>query len=178
MGGPASVDHPVVVTALTKGDDDMDYRVLGLSPASFQPLFDLSDDELAARGAARRIADEANAFPCRVSLEDAAVGEELLLLPFRHHDCRSPYQAAGPIYVRRNAREAYCAVNTIPEQQRRRLLSVRAYDAEGWMVGADVTPGEGLEALVLRLLANPAAAYLHVHNARPGCYACRIDRAS
>lgn len=155
----------------------MDYRVMGLSPAPFRRLFDLSDEELAARGAVRRIADEVNAFPCRVSLEDAAVGEELLLLPFRHHDCRSPYQAAGPIYVRRNAGEIYNAVNTIPEQQRRRLLSVRAYDAEGWMVGADVTPGDSLESLVRRLLENPAASYLHVHNARAGCYACRIERA-
>lgn len=155
----------------------MDYRVTGLSPAPFRALFDLSDEELAARGAVRRIANEPHAFPCRVSLEDAAVGEELLLLPFRHHDCRSPYQATGPIYVRRNAREVYSAVNTIPEQQRRRLLSVRAYDAEGWMVDADVTPGDGLEAIARRLLEIPAAAYLHVHSARAGCYACRIERA-
>jgi len=155
----------------------MDYRVRGLSPELFQSLFGLSDSELAARGIARRIADEPNAYPCRVSLEDAAPGDELLLLPFRHHDVASPYQAAGPIYVRRNAGVAYDGINTIPEQQRRRLLSVRAYDAAGWMVGADVTPGENLEAVALRLLAHPKANYLHVHNARPGCYACRIERA-
>ena len=115
---------------------------MGLSPTPFQALFDLSDEELAARGAARRIADEPHAFPCRVSLEDAAVGEELLLLPFRHHDCRSPYQAAGPIYVRRNAREIYSAVNTIPEQQRRLLFGprLRRRRMDG---GADVTPGDG-----------------------------------
>ena len=28
-----------------------------------------------------------------------------------------------------------------------------------------------------RLFADPAVSYIHVHNARPGCYSGRIDRA-
>lgn len=155
----------------------MDFRVMGLSPEPFASLFHVPEAELQARGAARRFADEPNAYPCRVSLEDASVGEELLLLTYRHHEGPSPYQAAGPIYVRRLASVRYDAVNVIPEQLRRRFLSVRAYDAAGWMLDADVTPGERLEALIQRLFGHAAVHYLHVHNARPGCYACRIERA-
>lgn len=34
-----------------------------------------------------------------------------------------------------------------------------------------------LEAAVQRLFADPAIAYLHVHNAKPGCYNCSVVRA-
>ena len=60
---------------------------------------------------------------------------------------------------------------------RRRLLSVRAFDDAGMMLDADITEGTELEALIERLLANDAAAYLHVHFAKRGCYAARIERA-
>ena len=65
----------------------------------------------------------------------------------------------------------------MPEQQRVRLLSVRAYDADGIMRDAEVAPGAELEALVGRFFRRPGVAYLHAHNARRGCYACRVDRA-
>ena len=64
----------------------------------------------------------------------------------------------------------------IPDQQRRRLLSVRAYDATDTIVDAEVASGTELETLIGRFFADPRVAYLHVHNARRGCYACRVDR--
>ena len=155
----------------------MNYRVLGLSPDLFAPLFELTEEELAARGAVRRIADEPNAFPCRVTLEDAAPGEELLLLPYRHHVGPSPYQASGPIYVRRAARAAFNALNEVPAMQLRRLSSVRAYDAAGFLVVADVVPGTDLVGLIQKFLGTREVEWLHVHNARPGCYAFRVERA-
>jgi hypothetical protein len=155
----------------------MNYRVLGLSPDPFAPLFDLADEELAVRGAVRRVADEPNAFPCRVTLEDAAPGEELLLLPYRHHVGPSPYQSSGPIYVRRAARAAFDAVNQVPPMQLRRLSSVRAYDAAGLLVVADVVAGTDLEGLIRKFLGRTEVERLHVHNARPGCYAFRVERA-
>ena len=84
--------------------------------------------------------------PCRVSLRDAAVGETSILLHYPHQTAAtSPYRASGPIYVREGVTEAASFVNHVPAQQRIRLLSVRAYDADGIMVDADVTPGEDLE---------------------------------
>jgi len=155
----------------------MAYRVRGLSPDPFVPLFQLTDDQLAPRGAVRCFADEPNGFPCRVSLEDALPGEEVLLLPYRHHDVSSPYQSSGPIYVRRNATTPYDRIDEIPRMQLGRLTSVRAYDASGFLVESDVVPGTDVDRLARRFLENPKVDYLHVHNARPGCFAFRIDRA-
>lgn len=146
----------------------------GLDPTPFLPLFALSDDELAARAIRRRIVDERPGVPCRISLDDAAIGEEVLLLPFRHHDVATPYRSDGPIYVRRAPRARF--ENVLPPVFATRLLSLRAYDADGMMVTADVTPGTEARALIERQLADPAVAYLHAHYARTGCFACRIDR--
>lgn len=154
----------------------MDYTVRGLPLAPFQSLFGLPDAELRAHGAARVLADAVPGFPCRVTLEDAPPGESLLLLNWRHLDADSPYRADGPIFVRERAVETRVVRNAIPEQQRSRLLSVRAYDAGGWMRDADVVEGIDLEPLIARLFADPEVGYLHVHNARRGCYACRVDR--
>ena len=38
------------------------------------------------------------------------------------------------------------------------------------MIDADVIEGEHLESLLERMLANDFAEYLHIHNARLGCY--------
>jgi hypothetical protein len=99
-----------------------------------------------------------------------------LLLPLTHLDVDTPYRAGGPIFVREAASASAVFRNEIPEQQRSRLLSVRAYDAGGWMRDAEVDEGVRLDALIARFFADPQVAYLHVHNARRGCYACRIDR--
>ena len=154
----------------------MDYIVSGLSPEAFRPLFGMPEGELRAHGASRVVADGPG-YPCRVTLEDAQPGETLLLLNWRHLDVDTPYRSNGPIFVRETAQATARIRNAIPEQQRSRLLSVRAYDANGWMRDAEVAEGVGLEGLVERFFADPQVAFLHVHNARRGCYACRIDRA-
>ena len=155
----------------------MDFRITGLAAEPFSALQHASDEELRRRGIERMVVDEPNSAPCRISLQDAAVGEEVLLLNFAHLDVANPYAGSGPIFVRRSATERFDAVNVIPDQQRRRLLSVRAFDSTDHMVDAEVAPGTELESLIARFFAQPEVAYLHVHNARRGCYACRVDRA-
>ena len=154
----------------------MDYRITGLPREPFLPLFGMDKAALAARGIARVTADAKPGFPCRITLEDAEPGETLLLLNWRHLDGDTPYRADGPIFVREAARSARMERNAVPEQLRSRLLSVRAYDASGWMRDAEVAEGVALEALIARFLSDPAVDFLHVHNARRGCYACRIER--
>lgn len=153
----------------------MTFRIQGLPTDTFTPLFDLTDAELAARGAVRRIADAAPGFPCRVSLTDAPVGGEVILTHFEHHAVDSPFRASHAIYVRRGEAQ-YDAVDQVPEQLRLRLLSVRAFDRAGMLVGADVVDGRALEATIAALFADPRADYLHVHFAKPGCYAARVTR--
>ncbi|HSD26839.1 MAG TPA: DUF1203 domain-containing protein [Vicinamibacteria bacterium] len=154
-----------------------DFRIVALPSEPFEPLFRMSDAELEAAGARRMLADEKPGFPCRVSLADAEVGEAVLLLPFTHHDVASPYRASGPIFVRRGARTASPGKGEIPQMLQHRLLSVRAYDESAMLVGAEVVEGSELEATIRRLYADPSVSYLHVHNARPGCYNCRVIRA-
>jgi len=154
----------------------MDYRITGLPADQFTALQRATDDELRRRGVERRIVDEPNSAPCRISLQDAEVGEEVLLFTFRHQGGASPYAASGPLFIRRSATQTFDAINVIPDQQRRRLLSARAYDERDYLVDAEIAPGTELETLIGRFFADPRVAYLHVHNARPGCYACRVDR--
>ena len=153
----------------------MTYQLRGLEPAPFEKLFDLDESELAARGMRRMRSDKAVGFPCRISLEDTPVGEDVLLLPFVHQDVASPYRASGPIFVRRG-RPAARIVNALPSYLTLRPLSVRAYDAADEMVDAEVVDGAAAEPLIERYLARDDVAYLHVHFARRGCFACRIDR--
>ena len=158
----------------------MDFRISGLPAEPFIPLFSMSDAELADHGARRVVARAEDAPlmpPCRVSLRDAEPGEVSILLHFPHHVApTSPYRAGGPVYVREGVRETASFVNHVPLQQRIRLLSVRAYDAAGIMVDADVQEGPGLEAVIERMFRREDVAYLHAHNAKRGCYSCRIDR--
>ena len=153
------------------------FRVVGLPIEPFVPLFSLSDAELAKHDARRYVADHKPGFPCRVSLVDAEPDERVILLPFAHHACKSPYQSSGPIFVREQARPAILKVGELPQVVRGRLLSIRGYDADGLMVDADVAEGSELERHIQRFFADSRIAYLHLHNARPGCYSCRVERA-
>lgn len=155
----------------------MHFRITGLPADDFAPLFALDDDALAAQGAVRRIADgRVPGYPCRVSLTDSIPGDELILVNHEHHAVSSPYRMRFAIYVRKGG-ERFDAVDSVPEQLRLRSLAIRAFDGRGMMVGHEIVDGRALEGAVERLLANPDAAYLHVHFASPGCYAARVERA-
>ena len=154
----------------------MGFQISTLRRDRFDELFGLGDEALARLGAKRYVADRKPGFPCRVTLQDAEPGERVILVPFEHQRGTSPYRASGPIFVRETAMDAAVPANTVPELLRTRLLSVRAYDAGDLMVDADVVDGREVESLVARLLGDQRVRYLHVHFARPGCYACRIDR--
>lgn len=155
----------------------MSFRISGLPLAPFRPLFTLSDEELARRHIFRRIADCRPGFPCRVSLRDAQPGESLLLLSYEHLAVASPYRSRHAIYVREAATEARPEIGEVPELLAVRLLSVRAFDADGMMQAAEVVQGTELAALVTQTLADEAVAYLHVHSAKAGCFVARVDRA-
>jgi len=153
----------------------MNFTVHGLSPEPFQPLYGLSDDELAARRA-RRVVVDGTGFPERIEMRDAQAGETLLLVNFEHQSADTPYRASHAVYVREGATETWSG-DHLPEVLRERLLSLRAFSADGSMVDADVIEGREAEQLIERLLGDERVAYIHAHYARPGCYAARIDRA-
>jgi Protein of unknown function (DUF1203) len=123
----------------------MSFQIHALPAESFAPLLALPDDALRERGIRRVVADGQSGYPCRVSLQDAAEGERLLLLLHEHHAVATPYRASGPIYVREVAAQATPGADEVPALLRTRLLSLRAYDARGMMVWADVVEGGQVE---------------------------------
>lgn len=154
------------------------FQIVALEAERFRPWFALDDAELARRGARRVVADETPGFPCRVSLVDAEPGETLLLLNYTHHDVATPYRASGPILVREAATaSATLAPGEVPDMLRHRLLSVRAYDGSGFLVASFVVLGTALEHAIDRLFADTTVHEIHVHNAKPGCFNCRVVRA-
>lgn len=155
----------------------MNFRILGLSPEPFRPLYGLTDAALAEAGALRYVADKSPGFPDRIGMRDAQIGERVLLLNHISQPADTPYRASHAIFVREGAEEAFDRVGEVPEVMRPRLLSLRAFDAAGMMLDADVVEGREVEGLIERLLANPEAAYIHAHYAKRGCYCGRIERA-
>jgi hypothetical protein len=155
----------------------MSFQITALEPQRFARFFTMSDDELAGHRAVRLTATKRPGFPCRVSLADAEVGDDLVLVNYEHQAGASPYRAAHAIYVRKGVAQARPAVGETPEVFRSRTLSLRAFDHRSMIVAADLVEGEGLGPALDRLLADPAAAYVHIHYAKFGCYAARADRA-
>lgn len=152
------------------------FRIVALEASRFEPLFRATDEELRARHMRRMVVDEKPGFPCRVSLADGEVGETVVLLPFIHHDVPTPYYGTGPIFVRQGVETARPKPGEIPEMLRNRLLSLRAYDKEGMLLSSEVVEGKELEEAIRRQFADPKAGYLHIHNAKPGCYNCLVER--
>jgi len=120
--------------------------------------------------------EEAGTAPCRRCLVDVEPGEEAILVSYDPFRADSPYRGASPVFVHARPCRRYEG-SEIPEQQRSRLLSVRSYDDGAMLLDADVVDGGELAPLLEHLLNDPRASFVHVHNARPGCFAVRVDRA-
>ncbi len=155
----------------------MNFRIKALDDREFVALFNLGYSELEKIGAVKMIVDEFPGFPCRVSLEDAEIGEEVILLPYQHHKTNSPYQSSGPIFVRKIAKSSIYEINEIPKMFNHRLLSLRGYDKNAIMKDASVIEGNNLKEQIFKIFENDDIQYIHIHNARPGCYNCLVERA-
>lgn len=153
------------------------FRFVALPAELFAGLFEQTDEDLSVLGAVRKVVDEKPSYPCPVSLVDAEVGEEVMLVLFTHHDVLNAYRGAGPVLVRRGAAMATPAAGEVPAMLTQRVLSVRSYDEDGMMAASEVVKGSEITGAIERLFADERAEYLHVHSAGPGCYSCRVERA-
>jgi hypothetical protein len=154
----------------------MPFQISSLPSARFSHLFGRPDDELRAMGVVVKTADSKPGFPCRVTLRDAEPGTRMLLLNYEHQSAPTPYRSSHAIFVTDGAEDAQPDPGEVPEQLRCRLLSVRAFSEDGMMLDASVVDGAGAAGVFERMLSNKRAAYLHVHFAKFGCYAARVDR--
>lgn len=153
------------------------FRITGLDPEKFKDLFGKTDEELAQTGARRVVADATPGFPDRIEMRDLHVGETAILVNYMHLDAPSPYRSSHAIYVREGATRAYDAVDEVPDVLRRRLLSVRAFEEGAMMTNADVIDGTDLKDWITRSFEDQSVAFIDVHNAKPGCFAARVQRA-
>lgn len=154
----------------------MSFRITGLASEPFEPLYGRPADELARLGIERHVAESKPGFPDRIALREAEPGETVLLLNYEHQPASTPYRASHAIFVIEGERRRFDAIDTVPAVLRARMLSVRAFDARGAMRDADLADGREVEALIERLFVRDDVAYLHVHYAKRGCYAARVDR--
>jgi hypothetical protein len=121
----------------------------------------------------RRMTVTDNGFPCRVSLVDRPVGEQVILLNHVSHDVANPYRASHAIFVA-DAEQAEF-VDEVPPVFVPRILSLRGFDADGMMADALITqPGEA-DAGIRKLFENPDIVSIHAHNAVRGCFSARIE---
>lgn len=153
------------------------FQLVGIDHEPFQSLFALSDEQLSKISAKRCTATESPGYPCRISLEDAQLGEELLLLPYLHQPASSPYRSSGPIYVRQGVQQRRLPVNYIPSYVSTRLMSVRAYNAAHMIVDASVCEGTATANEIAQKFNRDDVAYIHLHNAKRGCFSCTVIRA-
>jgi len=154
----------------------MNFQISPLEPGPFAPLFALPPQRLAEHLAVCQIATTKPGFFCRVSMQDAEVGESVLLIRYTHQAIASPYQASHAIFVRKDATRAILTAGEVPEALRSRVLSLRAFDKDAMIVTADLCERQRVESVLAAQLSQPRVAYVHIHFARFGCYAARADR--
>jgi Protein of unknown function (DUF1203) len=155
----------------------MAFQIQGLDPYVFHNLIGLDDISLAALGAVRVVATSKPGFPCRVSLQDAEIGESLILLNYTSHDVATPYRSSYAIYVREAAGAAAEYVNEVPPVFAGRPLGLRAFDAAGMLRNASLAmPGEA-STKIDQLFGADEIAYIDAHNAAHGCFVARVNRA-
>lgn len=155
----------------------MNFQIKALPKTEFVHLFEMTNAELAERQACRQVVTAKPGTPCRVSMADAEVGETVILLNYTHQPEKSPYHASHAIFVREHVEQAEIAINDVPEVIRSRLISVRLFDTNHMMVDAEVVAGNTVSSVISEAFDRPEIAYIHLHNAKPGCFAASVHRA-
>jgi len=127
---------------------NLDITVKALDHNLFAKYFAMSSAELESCGAYLFVADKNPFYPCRVSLQDAKIGETVLAIRYEHHPVKGPYGSTGPIFIRKGVKTVRPETNEVPAMLRHRLLSVRGYNSESLMIEGDAVAGEELETVV------------------------------
>lgn len=146
------------------------FIIKSLQHSKFEYLKDLTELELSVNNIVKQTVNKKPSFPCRVTLQDAEIGEEVFLLNYQFHNKNSPYSANGPIYIRPNKVSKICKKNEIPEMFLTRLISLRGYNSLSMLINAEVFEGTLLKEKIQKFLEKENIEYLHIHNAKTGCF--------
>ncbi len=149
----------------------MAYRIKGLDPAAFA-----DSDVLIAAGAIRMTVDQPNAFPCRVSLDDAEPGTEVLLLNFVSADVQTPFRASHAIFISEGAVAAPLYQDETPPFLARRTTSLRGFDGAGMISAAKLAQPGDADAGLRDLFEDEEIVHVDIHAAAWGCFLARAER--
>ena len=156
----------------------MSFQVHALNESDFSEYPKLSENELNSRNAMKVVVDECPGFTCRVTLKDVEVGETVLLVNYQHMQHESPYQSTHAIYVKPEAKQIILAENELPDSILSRLISLRGFDRKGMLKNAEVAEGIKVAAMIDKLFTDTEIEFIHLHNAKYGCYAARVTRGT
>jgi len=155
----------------------MTFQIHALDPEPVRHLFDLGDAALAEARACRMTVTAKPGFPCRISLEDAEIGEQVILLNHEHLPGTSPYRSRHAIFIRQGIEMARPQPGEVPASLSLRLISLRGFDADDMMRNADVAQGAAIADAITSMFEDAAIAHIDLHNAKPGCFAARVTRS-
>lgn len=154
----------------------MAFIIQGLDPSLFGSVSDQKQATPTTRLPTYYDVTECPGFPCRITLDDAPLGQRVALVSYQHHEAETAYAQAGPIFVTVGPVSRGHFVDTIPPALSRRKLSLRAYDQDGMMVDACIVDGQMAKPAILALFENPEVTRIDAHNATRGCFAAHIWR--
>ena len=138
-----------------------DFQILPIPTEAYVHLLPLTEKELALHQAVRQMVTAKPGFPCRNTLCDADIGEEVILFPYSHHSVDGPYQSSGPVYIHPFAPAAAPKKNEIPLMLTLRDQSLRAYNANGMMINAKVVKGPETETVLSQIFRQPEVVEVH-----------------
>lgn len=153
-------------------DMSTNYRLVPIDPDTAEEL------RTAGAGGRRYIADAKPGYPCRQCLQDAEIGEALVLVAYDPFTSDSPYRSRSPIFLHDRACTSPTGAADLPHQLTGRRLSVRAFDRDAMMLDAAIIDGIDLDDQLRRFFDNDATSEIHIHNAARGCWATSVTRSS
>ncbi len=157
----------------------MSFQIHALPYEQFEPYFNFDEDELSAVGAQLKTVKTSPGTPCRVSLDDAKVGETVLLINYQHQSAPTPFQSSHAIFIRKDVATITPEPGDIPLAFTTRPISVRGFAQDHSLIDATLTDRAepDLAADIEAMFRDPAIAYVHLHYAAPGCFAASVSRA-
>lgn len=147
----------------------MAYRINGIDPNKI-------DSDSASALAVRVKATSNLGFPCRVTLEDAEQGEELLLFNHVSHDVQSPYRSSYAVYARVSAAKPAQYTDEVPPVFKGRPLGMRAFGSDAMLKTAGLAMPGDADQTIRSLFELDEVTYIDVHNAAHGCFVARVER--
>jgi hypothetical protein len=118
-------------------------------------------------------AAEGQGEPLRCCLRYAEPGEQITLISYAPFDHPSVWTEVGPVYIHVAPCDGYAATGRLPEQLSRGPRVLRTYRADDTMNydhNTVVSDETDLEPIIVRLLAEPDVATVHVRTLAPQCF--------